>query len=79
MATFANQGHAILVEDEPCFGDTLAYASTQTKLKIRNVLENIGQSCDNSRSCSRRSTSRYSTALRRATALLATSSRECKC
>ena len=75
VATFANQGHAILVEDEPCFGDTLAYASTQTKLKIRNVLENIGTPCDNSRSCSLRSTSRYSSGLWKAFDFLRQSSR----
>ena len=76
VATFANQGHSILVEGEMCFTERLAYATTQTKAKIRDVLMNIGTPCDNSRSCSLRSTSRYIAGLWKAFDLLESSDRQ---
>ena len=70
VATFANQGHSIQVDGEPCFTEQLAYATTQTKAKFRDVLVRLDMPCGTSRSCSRRSTSRYSGGLWKAFDLL---------
>ena len=70
VVLFDNRGHAIQIEDEMCFNEGVAYASTQNKAKIRNVLQNIGTPCSNSRSCALRSTSRYSAGLWKAFDLL---------
>ena len=76
LVTYSHQVSPLLVIDEPCFGDTLSYASTQTKFLIRNVLENLGTQCGTSRSCAVRSTSRYSSGLWKAFQFMRNSDRE---
>ena len=73
VVTFGETANSINIpkesEDEPCFNDHLAHASSSNKRRIRSVLDRLHiDPCVSfdSRTCSSRLTSRYSVAFRKA-------------